>query len=316
MYFGMSCLDKRVNDFSLELIAVYELVRDRDKHFIKCLNDMADTWDMLGTLADEYSLELYKDGDDERLLARCDHVSTNLLSTLFTDELIDDFMETLKVTLESRIRRLRTAEYPTGFSADELMLSLEAAFKAGFYEHVKAVYNKLRGQLDPIRLSCYYFLRKYCYGGIYRRNNDGDFTTPFAGGAAALSLPDIETEYWTNSDLTCHLMQTEFDSVDFLEFLRFSEPKVHDFIYLDPPQTSRSTAYTNYKFGMSDHERLADWLVNHCEAQWLLFLNPDRRIETLYRGKRGIHMNYFDEGFDSRSNFKTDKTRSILVKNY
>jgi DNA adenine methylase len=320
MYFNISCDQKHVNDYSLELIGFYELVRDRNREFFNYLNNMCEMWDFLETLADEQSVRLYNSGDDDGLMARLEYHEDNIAEFNFTRDREEYLIPGLQITLVSRVRRFRRAEYEDGEMDDhERAVHLESAFKAGLYEHIRAIYNDSK-EITTQKIACWYFLRRYCFNGIFRQNSNKHFTSPFGGVKVNPISPDGEIEQWYESNLTYHLNHTLFESANFTDFLEEEHLDRDDFVFVDPPQTPRSSSFTEYNFTYSDHVRLADFLIHRCPAQWMLLLKPNPKIERLYRRKRTntglVHINHFTKNFEERHHHRSDQTKMLLLKNY
>lgn len=316
MYFNFSITNKIVNDISSKLINFYELVRDRDKEFRTYLNGLGDMWNLLENLADDYSVELYKKGDDEGLASRIERHAKTLKHINFCTEREELLIPGLMLTTVSRARRFRRVEAEHGdLSDDEKLVYLESAFKAGLYEHVRAVYNGIRS-VTKLKVACWYFLKRYCQGSVFRQDSLGNFTTPYGGVIMNPITPDIEIDYWFNTDLTYHLTCTEFHNDTAINFLNHVEPDIGDFIFLDPPQGTRTRAFTENAFSYTQHIALADYLIRYCRSDWLMFLKYDRHIAAMYSKKPGIDVQYYDANFESRYYYQGTAVRHMIIKNY
>ena len=90
--------------------------------------------------------------------------------------------------------------------------------------------------------------------------------------------------------------------MDAVDFMKKHEPAVEDFILLDPPDELKRGAKT-WDYTPDAHKRLAKYLMDECDARWILLLRPNASSLPLYRHS-GINI-YPMEGFDK-----------LIVKNY
>ena len=326
MYFNMSCQDKIVNDLCLERVCFYEQVRDRNSEFFGYLNALSNLWEFLEGLADDFSVTCYKKGNDKHLAWRIVCHEQALKSVPFynldTEHLVKGILiNTLQASLISWIRRFRRVEYEQYelkgrvVNNHDRLTFVECAYKAALYEYVRIIYNNLL-QASIFKLACWYFLRMYCYKGMFRKNLHGQFTSPYGGLVMSPHLPDIEIECWRHNDLTSHLLTTKLESLNFTDFLVRHRPEKDDFIFVDPPALHTS-AFSEFSFAFADHYYLANWLMFESKANWMVLFKPNRRIENLYqRSSCRAHVMYFSEDFKSRHFHRTDDVHNILVKSY
>lgn len=127
----------------------------------------------------------------------------------------------------------------------------------------KRNYYKLRdmnpaemGSLD--RAARFIFLNRYCFNGLYRTNQAGEFNVPFSASRPG-RLPTWE-ELWGASHA---LKNAELRESDFGKVL--TTVRKGDLVYLDPPYAVENrTIFRQYgpqTFGLDDIERLRDSLV-------------------------------------------------------
>lgn len=314
MLFNVSVHKKYANDASPDLIAFYEMVTDRNPDFIRYLGGMEDMWKYLGNLANGRALECYNASDDDRLAAIVEDRRHTIQETAFSTVGICDLVPTIKSVVVARANRFRREERERDqLGDDERLIHLESAFKCGLYEHVRNTFNA-QDRITVLRTACFYFLRRYCRHGVYRRNQRGDFTSAFGGVAVNPISPTADIDHWYATDVHEQLKSTDFSNVEFLDFLVASNPSRDDFVFLSPPGNSRTPAYTERPFGAAEHSMLLDW-VFCTPAKVMLVLPPSPRLDHLYRRKK-FHMNYFTKGFESRTAFPKEDTAAILIKNY
>jgi len=92
--------------------------------------------------------------------------------------------------------------------------------------------------------------------------------------------------------------------------------QANDFIFLDPPYDSEFSTYAQNKFGKHDQERLADYLSDHCQAQFMLVIKNTPTILNLYAHK-GLTIRAFDKkylvSFQDRNNRDAEH---LIITNY
>ena len=65
---------------------------------------------------------------------------------------------------------------------------------------------------------------------------------------------------------------TQIYNMDFETFLRTTQPRENDFVFLDPPYDSEFCTYAKNAFTRDDQRRLADFMINECKAKWMMII--------------------------------------------
>lgn len=123
-------------------------------------------------------------------------------------------------------------------------------------------------QLDRFeRAARFVYLNRFCFNGLYRTNNKGDFNVPYAGKKTPL-LPDFAM-FKAASDV---LQQATILSGDFESVIR-GNVRAGDLVYLDPPYAVANRRifrqYGPQTFGLIDIERLQtllSWITDQGAA--------------------------------------------------
>jgi len=90
----------------------------------------------------------------------------------------------------------------------------------------------------------------------------------------------------------------------------------NDFIFLDPPYDSEFSTYAKNEFTQEDQKRLAKYLLEKCEAKWMLVIKNTDFIFELYN-KPNINISDFDKQYLVSFKNINDKTaKHLLIKNY
>jgi DNA adenine methylase len=129
---------------------------------------------------------------------------------------------------------------------------------------------------------------------MFRYNSRGEFNVPY--GVISYNKKDLARKIASmrSPQLQQHFVHTVIENTDFEAFLQKYTPEANDFIFLDPPYDSEFSTYTQNTFEMRDQERLAQYLLNQCEAQFMLVIKNTPTIHTLYNEK-GLYIQKFDK---------------------
>ena len=119
------------------------------------------------------------------------------------------------------------------------------------YYRVRAQDPGVLGRMQ--RAARFVYLNRFCFNGLYRTNEKGQFNVPY-GGAKSGSLPSLK-ELKNASAL---LSRAKLISADFVRVLRHVAEG--DFVYLDPPYSVKNRRvfreYDPASFGPSDLKRM------------------------------------------------------------
>lgn len=154
-------------------------------------------------------------------------------------------------------------------------------------DHPRATYNRLikipQGsesyyhlrnldvrKLDTFdRAARFIFLNRFCFNGLYRTDNHGNFNVPFSPSKTG-GLPKLDDL----SEASKILLNAKIISCDF-ENILLKEVKKGDFVYLDPPYAvSNRRIFRQYgpqTFGLHDIERLRQ-ILNVIESRGASFV--------------------------------------------
>ena len=89
-----------------------------------------------------------------------------------------------------------------------------------------------------------------------------------------------------------------------------------DFIFLDPPYDSEFSKYANNEFNKNDQERLANYLINQCKANWMIVIKNTDFIYNLYN-KENVFINSFDKAYAVNFKNRNDRTvKHLMITNY
>lgn len=138
---------------------------------------------------------------------------------------------------------------------------------------------------DAERAARFIYLNRYCFNGIYRTNEKGEFNVPFGGWRAGYIPPDEDFQACSKLLANAQLKGVSFEDV--LEDCRRG-----DFVYIDPPFSVGSRRvfreYDPSSFDASKIEVLRRWLpkLQKIGAKFLVSYADSREGRYLAVGHR------------------------------
>jgi len=184
-----------------------------------------------------------------------------------------------------------------------------------FYLQMRKTFNE-GGLSDVENTTCFIFLNRTCFNGLYRVNAKGLFNVPF-GRYSHPKICDAET-IMADSKV---LQRTEILCGDFEATEAFASAGA--FVYLDPPyrplnETSSFTSYSKEQFDDDDQRRLQRFFIRLSQKDCLLMLSnsdpSDRFFDELYQD---YHIDRVEAMRSLNANASTrGKLSELLIRNY
>lgn len=340
VYFALDCDHYYINDRSAELIHLYQMVGDQNPEFMGKIRDIEHNWDVAGGIVYHHMEELtdlygqYKDGridkdglsDSTALFVNQNRQEFNgILDNDFNIE-TDHFLNELTKSVKNKMTRMSNLENKKGPLPDgDIVLNLEGAFKNAFYMHFRYLYNHVE-KLEigvPFATAIYFFIREYCYSSMFRYNREGKFNVPYGGISYNKKSLAKKVEYFTDANLVDQLGNTTIANLDFMDFVTQYVPAADDFMFLDPPYDTEFSTYAQNEFTQNDQARLADYLIHHCPANFMLIIKNTDYILNLYpdgmqtAGGRRLYVNRFDKKYFVSFQDRNDKhAEHLMITNY
>lgn len=330
-FFSIEATKMYINDKSYELINLYNAIRQQDDVFFDTVNNMMSTWDFLEVLIQRNANEIIKIYNE---------FSNNNKNDVYIKEWIDNFMKLkiieiknilainlnfeifikeIKKNLFSKIKRMKKIELEKGkLPSTDILDNFEAAIKSALYMYYRYLHNNIiKYQIKVSQESAiFFFIRNYAYSGMFRYNKSGDFNVPYGGIGYNRKNLRKKLDYLQSDKLNRHLNNTVIENLDFEKFFDKYKPSKDDFIFLDPPYDTEFSTYAQNEFTKSDQKRLANYLINKCEANWMMIIKNTDFIYELYN-KEGIHISSFDKKYLVSFQNRNDKdVEHLLIKNY
>ena len=187
----------------------------------------------------------------------------------------ENFLSELQINLIRKIKRMKVLEKIKYIMPDnEVVDNLETALKSAFYMHFRYIYNHIEKYNigGAVKSAIFLFIRNFAYSGMFRYNSKGYFNVPYGGIGYNRKNFKKKVDYLRTERLGALLNLTTIEDLDFADFFIKHKPTNDDFIFLDPPYDSVFSTYTKNTFDKADQVRLADYLINYCEAKWKYIL--------------------------------------------
>lgn len=321
-----------INDLSTELISLYRNIATGNKSFYKYAEAIDRTWLNAHSffafnpdLKDKY-LE-YRIGNISKeelkafIAAFCKDNADQICRIFEKDVAYDEsiLLEEMYKNLYRKMARMRNLELQKHLLPDrDLKDNIETAIKSAVYMCLRAEYNRLsKGAVQSEYYSALFlFIRNYCYSGMFRYNDDGDFNVPYGGIAYNSKSMTKKINYYKSVALEKKFKVTTIHNLDFEEFFEKTNPGEDDFVFLDPPYDSEFSTYAKNEFSKKDQERLANYMINKCKAKWMMIIKNTEFIYGLYN-KPGINIRTFDKEYlVSFMNRNDKKVTHLLITNY
>lgn len=340
VYFAVTADKYFINDKSLELMDLYDMVKTQNAEFLYVLEQIEHNWQIISEVVFNHAEEisniyyLYKKGVIERqklhdeisafVLHNADEFN-GLLSTDFNVG-IQNFVNELINSFKNKIVRMVVIESQKGdLTKEDFIQNIECAFKAAFYMHFRYLYNNATELKlsKPFLTAIFFYIREFCYSSMFRYNAAGHFNVPYGGISYNRKSLAKKIEYFRNNELLSHLQKTQIGCLDFETFLRKYTPSLNDFMFLDPPYDTEFSTYANNAFDKKDQDRLAEYLKTKCDCYFMLIIKKTDYILSLYkdddRDKNGrlIRIAKFDKKyFVSFQNRNNKDAEHLVITNY
>jgi DNA adenine methylase len=317
VFFDLEPKKSIINDISEELVLFYQLLKTGHKNdkFKLELYKYVSAWEKINVYMENFGdsfINLYEKYKMNRL-------SFNKLSfsidKLFKNEIIPfnglfksefcinqiNLMSKIKENLLAKLYRTKVKiDTKNKFSNEDIKINIESAFRSGLYMHFRDIMNQTKNSKLFIsqekKIANWYFIREFCYGGMFRYNSKGAFNVPYGGIAYNNKNFRLKVDYIFSNEVKNLLNETQIYNKDFEELLGTLNLCSDDFIFLDPPYDSEFSEYEKNAFTRKDQERLAN-VLKHIKASWILVIKETKFIKELYEDEKGIKIERFNKEY-------------------
>jgi len=333
VYFSLEAKKMFINDRSSELINLYRAIEQGDKDFFSVVDEIIHNWKLLETIVESNAaifINRYQNFSSNRVtetdvenwifsfLLKHSEEFNGMFETSFNVN-IENFLKEIKKNLISKMKRMKKIEKQRGLLHEkDIVDNFESAFKSAFYMHFRHLYNNIERYKirHSFGVAIFFFIRNYAYSGMFRYNKKGDFNVPYGGIGYNRKNLAKKMHYLRSNALVKHLKQTKIENMDFEKFFLENRPKKDDFIFLDPPYDSEFSTYSQNSFDREDQKRLANFLLESCEANWMMVIKNTDFIYSLY-DKEGISIQSFDKKYLVSFQNRNDKNAEhLIITNY
>lgn len=332
VFMAMTATEYYINDFSSELISLYNNIATSNETFFWYAELMDKSWvNSVKFFNDNRVLvEKYLEYRDDKLLKEdlkkyihefCVSKKDEIFAILGAEisSLPSIIIKEMETNLFRKMVRMRELEMEKHMLPEkDLDDNIETAIKSAVYMNYRYLYNDKTIAYSAPTLHCalFFFMRNYAYSGMFRYSSKGDFNVPYGGIAYNSKLMAKKLNYYRSKPLLRHFSDTIIYNLDFEEFLRTANPNEDDFVFLDPPYDSEFSTYAQNAFTKEDQERLANYMINECRAKWMMIIKNTEFIYGLYN-KDGINISMFDKEYlVSFMNRNDKKVTHLLITNY
>ena len=320
-----------INDFSDELIGLYNSIKNLDKCFFEYAESMNVSFENAERFSNKHFdtlcglfLQYRENKIDIEILSKQIEafVSKNqteihsIISKFDIDKVF--FQKELLSTLKRKFQRMKMLEVKKNtMPIDDIHDNIETSIKSSLYMYYRYLHNTHKDCNKSQKTALFFFLRNYAYSGMFRYNSDGFFNVPYGGIAYNNKLTRKKLDYYQSGALQTILLKTVLENLDFEVFLHKHQPTESDFVFLDPPYDSIFSTYAQNAFTRNDQKRLSNYLLNDCKALWMLVIKNTDFIYSLYSNKEGINISSFDKEYTvSFMNRNDKKVKHLLITNY
>ena len=282
-----------VNDFSKDLMNFYNCIQFQNSDFYNYIDEISKSWITLKEISYKCSKEIYNNN-----LKSLDKNENNI-SSLVGDK---NYLKYIKKKVLIKLKHIKKLEekYNNKLISEELINNIEGALKGGYYLYLRDLYNSHKDKDNsPLKAALFYFLRDYSFSSMFRFNKNGEFNVPYGGISYNKRSPAARVNYWKSIEVIDHMKKTTFFNDDFEVFFKKHKPKKQDFIFVDPPYDSEFSTYDQNVFNYDDQKRLANYLINETNSQFMAVMKNTEFIYNLYSSyeSKNIHYKIFDKNY-------------------
>lgn len=332
VFMAVQAAEYYINDFSQELISLYENIAGQNDSFFSYAEEIDSAWmgvtqfaienQQLRELYSEFHNDLVSMGELKKIVLQfCVEKKDDIIDIVPKSIRlhIDVFLSEMSKNLFRKMSRMKVLEQAKCMLPEkDVSDNIETAIKSAFYMYMRYLYNDgaITSKDDTLHCALFYFIRNFCYSGMFRYNGKGEFNVPYGGIAYNSKMLSKKLQYYRSQRLLDHFRNTQIYNLDFEQFLRVHNPTEDDFVFLDPPYDSEFSTYAQNEFSQVDQARLAYYMINECRAKWMLVIKNTDFIYNLYN-KSGINIRMFDKEYMvSFMNRNNKKVTHLLITNY
>lgn len=306
LFFHLSPRKALVNDISKSLVDYYELIKNQDNQLYRLLINYDESFFALLSFCNKYYDDIFKiyikikekNYERKNIIQDLKIFSNKLMQEFdfdFYNNLLLDKDAFFKQLIESetdKFLRVMKLNEKKPLLENDLKDNLITGFMSGYYMYFRKVYNDINLKRNTslskaYQVANFYFIREYCYGSMFRYNNNGEFNIPYGGISYNKKVLRNKIENMFNEEIKHIFQNTRIYCLDFVDFFKQIQVTENDFIFLDPPYDTDFSDYENRQFTKDDQIRLADELKK-IKAKFILVIKNTDFIRSLYENSFNI----------------------------
>lgn len=326
-----------VNDFSSDLMTLYNCVAKQDKEFFSSMKEINDLWKSIDTYAEENNelFSIYISFRDSKITEEklrneiVEYVKkhrNDLLSFILPMNCGNTsyFLSDLQTDITKKFIRMKELNFSKKVISDEdVRANIVGVLKASFYMYVRSLYSHMGHYTDGFKAMLYLFIRDFCYSSMFRFNASGEFNVPYGGISYNSKTYDKVFSKYQDKQLINKMSNTTLGCMDYLNFLKLYPPQINDFMFVDPPYDSFFSTYDKKEFNIKEQQQLANYLITKCLCNFMLDIKQTELIASLYKegtpcnNGKCLRIISFDKNYSvSFMNRNVKEASHILVMNY
>ncbi len=309
-----------LNDFSTELINLYNSIMEEDVVFFETLECLDADFISLENISENCKQQFNGFVLDcvsnlhicrETLLEICDIVNAEIHLNIENEN--ETFLNIATKCIENKIKRIISLSQRNQLVFIDTNTILETSLKSAYYIYIRDLYNS--EPESPLKDALFFFVREYCYSSMFRYNDDGDFNVPYGGSGYNKKHLTNKIEYMRSEQLVNTLLQSHIENLDFEEFINGLNLDNDDFVFVDPPYDTEFNEYVKNTFDRDDQTRLAH-LLSHLNCNVMLIIKETDFIYNLYNSL-GFNIIRFEKRYNVNfMNRNAQRVTHLIITNY
>ena len=337
VYLDMQADHYFINDFSKDLMTLYQCVADGDPEFFASMTEINELWKSIDAYVERDTdlfgfYTAYRDGEideielEKKIKAYMKANTKTILNFVLPMNCgaTGNFISRLTQDCLKKFIRMKELNFTKKVISDEdIRANILGIFKAAFYMYIRSLYSHMGHYTNGFKAMLYLFIRDFCYSSMFRFNSSGEFDVPYGGISYNGKTYDKIFEKYQSQQMLDHTVKTTFGCLDYREFLALYLPQADDFMFVDPPYDSSFSTYDQNSFDMNEQRELAHYLLDECACNFMLDIKYTDFIGTLYpigyscRNGGQLRIETFDKNYSvSFMNRNAKSAKHILVMNY
>jgi DNA adenine methylase len=296
-----------INDKSEDLVNLYKAIKYSKDDFIFTLESIIYEWNTFNSFIPLKIINKYISSYE--LLNNDEEILKKKMQQYFKNKCINEKLSFFLIqSLVFYIKKSFKKKYEFSFSY------YESAIKSGYYSYIRFLFNT--EHKIYFRSAYYYFVLQYCFGGLSRFNNNGDFNIPYSG---SYNNKKIDTAIFLQKNVLSKFKKTKISNLDYTIFFEqfIEQSNSDDFIFLDPPYDCMFNNYDSNPFLKEQQQILSNYLINHTKCKWMLVISETSLIKELYLNQKNIYITKYQKKYKVNIQKRNNQIAThLIISNY